>query len=63
MCESTLVMAKNGEKVVLMNDVARVLVSDTKLECFGILGTKKNFKKVRITEINLVDHTIVLQQI
>ena len=60
MCESTVFMEKGGEREVLMEDVVQVTVDGETIKVTGILGERKDVKG-RITEINLLKHTIVIR--
>lgn len=59
MCESTVVIEKDGNRVLLMEDVARVDIEGDHIKLTGILGETKETEG-RITEINLMAHTIVI---
>jgi predicted RNA-binding protein len=60
MCESTVFIEKGGEREVLMEDVVQVAVDGETIKVTGILGETKDVKG-RITEINLLKHTIVIR--
>lgn len=60
MCESAVFIEKEGERELLMEDVVRVVVDGETIKVTGILGERKDVKG-RITEINLLKHTIVIR--
>ncbi len=60
MCESSVLIEKEGERELLMEDVVYVEVDGEDIKLMGILGETQNAKG-RIKEINLMKHTIVIE--
>ena len=60
MCESRVLIEKEGERELLMEDVVHVEVDGEDIKLMGILGETQNAKG-RIKEINLMKHTIVIE--
>jgi len=60
MCESSVLIEKEGERELLMEDVVHVEVDGEDIKLMGILGETQNAKG-RIKEINLMKHTIVIE--
>jgi len=63
MCESTVVLLKNGNKEVIMEDVAKIFFSQEGVSLMDILGEKKTLEGVRMTEANLMNHELILEEI
>ncbi len=60
MCESSVLMESGGSRTLLMEDVVHVEVKGEDVKCTGILGETQSVKG-RIKEINLMKHTIVIE--
>jgi len=60
MCESSVLVESGGGKTLLMEDVVHVEVNGEDVKCTGILGETQSAKG-RIKEINLMAHTIVIE--
>lgn len=63
MCESSVLIEKEGTRVrvLLMEDVVHVEVEGEAIKLSGILGEVQHAKG-RLKEINLIDHTIVIEE-
>jgi predicted RNA-binding protein len=60
MCESTVLLDKNGNLETIMENVTRIDVFPDKVVCLGILGEREEIPDVLILEANLMDHKIIL---
>ncbi len=60
MCESSVLVERDGNRELLMEDVVHVEVNGEDIKFMGILGETQNAKG-RIKEINLMKHTIVME--
>ncbi|MHC1610859.1 MAG: CooT family nickel-binding protein [Candidatus Methanospirareceae archaeon] len=60
MCESSVFIKKEGKRELLMEDVARVEIEGEEIKLTGILGERETTKG-RIREINLMNHTILIE--
>ena len=60
MCESSVLIEKEGVRELLMEDVVHVEVDGEDIKLTGILGETRDTKG-RIKEINLMKHTIVIE--
>jgi len=63
MCESTVVLLKNGQKEIIMEDVARIFFSPEGVKLMDIMGETTTVDNVKITEANLMDHELILEEI
>ena len=63
MCESTVVLQRNGKKEIIMEDVARILFTPGGVTLMDILGETTTVDNVKITEANLMDHELILEEI
>ncbi len=61
MCESAVYLVKGSEKLLVMPEAARVLVSGNDITCVDTLGDMKTVKDVELAEANLVRHEIILR--
>jgi predicted RNA-binding protein len=61
MCESTVFVDRDGRRELLMEDVVHVAVAGNDIKLRGILGETREAEG-RITEINLLTHTIVIAE-
>lgn len=61
MCESAVYLVKGSEKLLVMPEAARVLVSGNDITCVDTLGDMKTLKDVELSEANLVRHEIILR--
>lgn len=62
MCESKVIVIKNGKEKILMEDVVRIEVENDKLKLYGLLGEMKEVKG-RIVLMDLVGHKIFVEEI
>ncbi len=60
MCESSVLVERDGNRELLMEDVVHVEVNGEDIKFMGILGETQTAKG-RIKEINLMKHTIVME--
>jgi predicted RNA-binding protein len=60
MCLSKVYFERGGKKEILLDDVASVTVDDGKLQLKTLFGEQKEID-ARIKEIDLMAHTILLQ--
>ncbi len=63
MCESTVVLIRNGIKEIIMEDVAKIKFSHGSVTLMDILGETRTVDNVKITEANLMDHELILEEI
>ncbi len=61
MCESSVYMLKGSEKMLVMEEAARIVVSGKDIVCIDSLGERKTLSDARISEANLVKHEILLK--
>jgi len=61
MCESSVLIEKGRNRELLMEDVVHVEVDGEDIKLRGILG-ETQYAKGRIKEINLMKHTIVIEE-
>jgi len=61
MCESSVLIEKEGGRELLMEDVVHVEIDGETITFRGILGETKHAKG-RLKEINLMKHTIILEE-
>jgi predicted RNA-binding protein len=62
MCESKVIVIKNGEEKILMEDVIRVEVENNKLKFYGLLGEMKEING-RIVLLDLIGHKIFVEEV
>lgn len=63
MCESeVMIVRKNGNMELFMEDVLILKVEDTKIKLFGVLGDSKEIFG-RIKEVNLAEHRVLVEEI
>ncbi len=62
MCLSKAYVARNGERGLLMEDVASVKVGDNRLVMKSLFGEQKEIAAT-ISEIDFLAHTIVLEDL
>jgi predicted RNA-binding protein len=60
MCESTVLLDKDGNLETVMENVTRIDVFPDKVVCLGLLGEREEILGVTIMEANLMDHKIIL---
>ena len=60
MCESTVLLDKDGNLETVMENVTRIDVFPDKVVCLGLLGEREEISGVTIMEANLMDHKIIL---
>lgn len=63
MCESTVLLDKDGNLETVMENVTRIDVFADKVVCLGLLGEREEIPNVTILEANLMDHKIILGKI
>lgn len=57
MCELT---AKKGRQKV-MEEVIKVIVKDNSVECFDIMGSRREFKG-KLKEVNMNRHEVIIEE-
>ncbi len=62
MCESKVIIVKNGKEKILMEDVVRIEVENEKLRLYGLLGDMKEIRG-RIVLMDLISHKIFVEEI
>ena len=62
MCESTVYIEENNERVEFMADVAKIEVTDQGIICYDIVGEKREAKGAKFKLLNLMDHSIILEK-
>ncbi len=62
MCESKVIVIKNGKEKILMEDVVRIEVENDKLKLYGLLGEMEEVKG-RIVLMDLVGHKIFVEEV
>jgi len=60
MCESKVVLVKDGREEVVMSDVVRVEVDGEKLKLYGILGEQAEVEG-KIVLIDMRSHKVVVE--
>jgi len=60
-CESAVYLVKGSEKILIMQEAARVLVAGNDINCVDTLGDIRTVKDVELAEANLVRHEIILR--
>ncbi len=61
MCESAVYLVSGSEKLLVMAEAAKVLVSGNDITCVDTLGDAKTIREVELLEANLVRHEIILR--
>jgi predicted RNA-binding protein len=61
-CQSNAYLVKNGQEQLVMEDVSLIKPQGDELLLVGILGETKQLK-VRIRELQLMDHRILLEEV
>jgi predicted RNA-binding protein len=62
MCESKIVLFENGKRSVVMETAAKVTFTGNDATCTDITGEEKTVKGVKVREMNLMKHEIILQR-
>jgi predicted RNA-binding protein len=60
MCESKVVLLKNGRETVVMEDVVRIEIDGEKIKLYGILGESSEVEG-KITLMDMKEHRIVVE--
>lgn len=63
MCESSVYILKGSEKIMVMEEAARIIVSGEDVVCIDSMGERKTVSGARISEANLVKHEILVKPI
>jgi len=63
MCESRLILRNNKKDKMVMDGVARILVKGNNISCTNFFGEIREFKNVKVTEANLLDHRIFIEEV
>jgi predicted RNA-binding protein len=62
MCESTVYLQENDEKIEFMKEVAKIEVTPESIVCFDIIGEKKEIIGGKFKVANLMDHSIIIEK-
>jgi len=62
MCESTVYLEENGNRIEIMKDVAKIEVTADGIICYDIIGEKRLVKGAKLKVANLMDHSIIFQK-
>ena len=64
MCESKVYVQERGEKRVVMDEAAKIIVDNkyNKIKIYGILGNLEEVEDCEIDVIDLMKHEIVLKR-
>lgn len=62
MCFSTVYLGNKSEGNLVLEDVARVRVSDGSIQVSNILGEEKHFAGYSIDEVNLMENYVILKE-
>ncbi|MDP6459875.1 MAG: CooT family nickel-binding protein [Candidatus Hydrothermarchaeota archaeon] len=60
MCESRVYLLRGGKKEKIMDAAVLVKDEDGRVLVVGLLGERKELKKVRISEISVDHHEVLL---
>lgn len=63
MCESRLIIRSNKKDKMVMDGVARILVKGNNICCTNFFGETREFKNVKVTEANFLDHRIFIEEV
>jgi len=61
MCESAVYLMKGSEKVMVMGEAARILVSGHDIICVDSIGERTTIPGARIADANLARHEIIIK--
>ena len=61
MCESAVYMMKGSEKVMVMQEASRILVSGKDIICVDPVGERTTIQGARIADANLARHEIIIK--
>lgn len=61
MCESSVFLLKGSERILVVHEAAKVIVTGDGVTCIDALGEKKTIPDATIFEANLVNHEILLK--
>ncbi|MCJ7607394.1 MAG: CooT family nickel-binding protein [Thermoplasmata archaeon] len=61
MCESAVFVMSDGERTLVMQEAARMMVTDEGVWVFDTLGSSKLVRNAEISEANLIRHEVVLK--
>jgi len=62
MCESTVWLLKGSERVMIISEAARVIVTGDNVTCIDTFGERKVVPDSRLSEANLLGHEILLKE-
>ncbi len=63
MCESAVYLMKGSEKVLVMEQAARVILSGKDIVCIDTMGERKTVRDAKFFDANLVKHEILVKPI
>ena len=60
MCESTVYIEDNGEKIEFMKEVAKIEFTNEAVICYDIIGEKREIPGGKIILADLMNHSIIV---
>lgn len=61
MCESSVWLLKGSERIMVMSEAARVIVTGDNVTCIDSIGERKVVPDAKLAEANLIGHEILLK--
>jgi predicted RNA-binding protein len=62
MCESKVIIIEGGKREIVMDAAANIKVDGATIVCTDITGESVEVKNVRVSEMNLLRHEILLER-
>lgn len=62
MCESAVYLLEGEERMLVMSEAARVLITGEGVVCVDVLGEKRTVEGAVLHEANLIKHEILLKR-
>lgn len=63
MCESNVILEKDGKKETIMKEVMKMIINGNDITLIGILGERKEVQNARVKIADLAHHEILLERI
>ena len=63
MCESTVYLMKGSEKLLVMEQAARIILAGKDIVCIDTMGERKTVRDAKFVEANLIKHEFVVKPI